>query len=98
MLYTRDLPTTVSSDILSYMFRRLKNLWAWSSYHPSGPPQTITSMTLDYRGKVKPVMTIDNMREMLDLGKETTEIIYPNKRTELLRVNQEPSLDDLLKP
>lgn len=82
------------------MWQRLKNLWAWSAYSPRDFEQDasdLTSGTVTAERLLAAHHTVEEVKEMLDIGQEVTEIIYPDKRRELLRVKPEPSLDDLLK-
>lgn len=62
------------------ILKRLKNLWRWSALEP--PAYTERDYTKSY---VKPWFS-----------PEIAEIIYPNKRKELLQAKSDPSIDELL--
>lgn len=62
--------------------RRLRNLWAWSAISPYDAGQDV--------GKTM----VEAIKELVSPQK--SEIVFPNKVTEVLNENPEASLDDLI--
>lgn len=70
------------------ILQRIKNLWAWSERVP---------MWGEYKssGTYNKISYQPSLEEVMRDMPQEAQIIYPNKREEILRANPEASLDDI---